>query len=113
MELRLREFPHRGPIVWIAVTAGIFFWAVHLVASAALVEPACNDSSLDWVLNGLTVVCAGFTLIAGLITFRMMRDPSPNTRFLGVLGTLSNGINFLLIVVEGLVITGVHPCVGR
>lgn len=113
MDLRLRAFPHRGPLVWIALTTGIAMWAIHLVASAALVEPACTESSLEWVLNGLTVVTAGVTLIAALVCVRLLRDPHPNTRFLGIVGVLSNAINFLLIVSEGLWITGVHPCVGR
>lgn len=113
MDLRLRAFPHRGPIVWIALTTGIAMWAIHLVASAALVEPVCKDGSLTWILNALTVGTAAITLGAGVVCVRLVRDPSPNTRFLGVLGLLTNAINFMLIVGEGLFIIGVQPCVGR
>jgi hypothetical protein len=40
-----------------ALSGGVVAWIVHLVASTALVQPAC-DHSLVWLLNTITVVTA-------------------------------------------------------
>jgi len=37
MNLRLRAFPDRGPLVWFAFSAGIAAWIVHLTLFASVV----------------------------------------------------------------------------
>jgi hypothetical protein len=109
MSLRAREFPDRGILVWFALTAGIAAWLVHLAGFAALVE-FVHDNGYSWLFtvgNSLAVVV---TLVAGWLSWCIFRaggdDEELGTvggrmRFLGALGLLVNGINLLLIVLEG------------
>jgi len=120
MDLRLRAFPRRGPLPWVAVCTGIAMWTVHLVAGAALAPNACNDNAAYDAINVLTVVTALVTVGAMVVCWRMMRhrDTSElagggHIRFLGVLGLLANAINLMLILFEGSFVVVIHSCVGR
>jgi hypothetical protein len=109
MSLRVREFPDRGVLVWCALTAGIVAWIVHLSAFAALVEFVHNNGC-SWIFtlgNGAALVV---TLAAGWLSWLMYRagtdaegvgTPAGRIRFLGALGLGINGINLLLILLEG------------
>jgi hypothetical protein len=109
MSLRTREFPDRGVLVWAALTAGIAAWILHLSAFAALVE-FVHDNGYSWIFslgNGLAVAV---TLAAGWLSLLMYRagsddedlgTPAGRMRFLGALGLAVNGINLLLILLEG------------
>jgi hypothetical protein len=109
MSLRLRSFPDRGALVWFAVTAGIAAWVVHLVGFAALVAFVHREGYF-WIYSVGNGVAITVTLIAGWLCFLMVQSSSDDEgagtrggriRFLGYLGLLSNGINLLLIVLEG------------
>ncbi len=120
MDLRLRAFPRRGPLPWIAVCTGIAMWTVHLVAGAALAPNVCNDHAAYDAINVLTVVTALVTVAAMLVCVRMMRYRDTNElsggghiRFLGVMGLLVNAINLMLILLEGGFVVAIHSCVGR
>jgi hypothetical protein len=109
MSLRIKDFPDRGVLVWFAITAGIVAWIVHLAAFAALVG-FVHDNGYFWIFslgNGLAVA---ITLAAGWLSWLMYRagtddeemgTPGGRMRFLGALGLAVNGINLLLIMLEG------------
>lgn len=119
-DLRLREFPDRGPIVWFALTAGILAWMVHLTAFAALVE-LVNDHGWFWLFyvgNGAAFAMAALAMwLSWLIARAGAGTPEDagtvagRIRFLGLLGLLVNGINLLLIVWEGSYVffISIHP----
>jgi hypothetical protein len=109
MSLRAREFPDRGVLVWFALTAGIAAWIVHLTAFAALVG-FVHDHGYSWVFSLGNGVALALTLVAGWLSWLMYRagaddeelgTPAGRIRFLGALGLLVNGINLLLIALEG------------
>jgi hypothetical protein len=109
MSLRTREFPDRGVLVWFALTASIAAWIVHLTAFAAMVG-FVRDNGYFWIFtvgNGLAVA---ITLVAGWLSWLMYRagaddeslgTPEGRIRFLGEMGLLVNGVNLLLILLEG------------
>ncbi|HEY3671725.1 MAG TPA: hypothetical protein VGN51_12380 [Acidimicrobiia bacterium] len=109
MSLRAREFPDRGVLVWVALTAGIAAWLLHLAGFAALVT-FVHDHGYAWIFtvgNGLAVAV---TVVAGWLSWLMYRagtddedvgTPGGRIRFLGALGLIVNGINLLLILLEG------------
>jgi hypothetical protein len=109
MSLRAREFPDRGVLVWFALTAGIAAWILHLSAFAALVE-FVHDHGYSWLFSLGNGLALAVTLVAGWLSWLMYRagtddeelgTPAGRTRFLGALGLLVNGINLLLILLEG------------
>jgi hypothetical protein len=55
-----------------ALFGGIALWMVHLVASTALVRPAC-DHSLTWLLNTTTVVTGVGAAAAAAAGWRIRR----------------------------------------
>jgi hypothetical protein len=108
MNLRVRDFPDRGALVWFALTAGIAAWVLHLVVFASLVE-FVNDNGFFWIFYVGNVAAIALTLVAGWLSWLLYRagddeelgTPAGRTRFLGAVGLLVNGINLLLIVFEG------------
>ncbi len=109
MNLRLRAYPDRGPIVGFAMTAGIAAWAVHLVFFSSVVRYV-HTSGDFWMFHIGNAVCLVIALVAFALTWDMYRrgeddegagTPEGRMRFLGMLGMLVNGINILLIVAEG------------
>lgn len=109
-DLRLREFPDRGPLVWFALTAGIVAWMVHLTVFAAIVE-LVHDHGWFWLFylgNGVALALAVLAMWLSWLIARAGADAPEDAgtvdgriRFVGLLGLLVNGINILLIALEG------------
>jgi hypothetical protein len=121
MSLRLRDFPDRGFLVWFAVTAGIAAWIVHLTLFAALVQ-FIHDNGFFWFFYIGNAVCIAITLFAGWLSWLLVRasdepedagTPGGRMRFLGIVGLLSNGVNLILIVLEGTYIFFIATGHGR
>jgi hypothetical protein len=109
MSLRAREFPDRGALVWFALTAGIAAWAVHLAGFAALVG-FVHDNGFSWIFTVGNAAALAITLVALWLSWLIYRaggdddelgTPAGRMRFLGALCLLVNGINLLLILLEG------------
>ena len=109
MSLRLREFPDRGLLVWLALTAGIGAWIIHLTVFAALVT-FVHDNGFFWLFYIGNAVAIAVTLLATWLSWLLVRagdeaedagTPGGRIKFLGLLGLLVNGLNLLLIVLEG------------
>jgi hypothetical protein len=109
MSLRAREFPDRGVLVWFALTAGIVVWIVHLAGFASLVE-FVHDNGYSWVFTVGNIIAVAITLLALWLSWRIyeagtddeeLGTPGGRMRFLGALGIVVNGINLLLIALEG------------
>src|SRR5439155_1492254 len=108
MNLRVRDFPDRGALVWFALTAGIVAWVVHLTVFAALVE-FVHDNGFFWFFYVGNIAAVALTLLAGWLSWLLYRagddeelgTPAGRMRFLGALGLAVNGINLLLILFEG------------
>jgi hypothetical protein len=109
MNLRLRAFPDRGPLVWFAFSAGIAAWIVHLTLFASIVA-LVHRHGYFWIFHVGNAGALVLTLLATWMCWRMVRDadayagpdwPAERIRFLGHVGLLVNAINLLLIVTEG------------
>ena len=94
---------------WIAIGGGIAAWAVHIVASASLVDLACEKRA-EWPLHALTAVCVVGALAALVVAIRLTRTPSPPWRFVGWVGVISSLANLLLILLEGSYVLFLKPC---
>ena len=117
MNLRLRAYPDRGPIVWFALTGGIAAWAVHLVFFSAVVRYVHNTGDF-WLFHAGNATCLFVALVATALSWDMYRQgrddegagtPEGRIRFLGILGLVVNGVNILLIVAEGSLIYFLKP----
>jgi hypothetical protein len=109
MSLRLRGFPDHGFLVWFAVGAGIFAWMVHLTALAAVVG-FVHDNNSFWLFHVINFGCLVVAAVAMWLSWLLYRagdapiesgTTGGRIGFLGALCLLVNGINILLIVVEG------------
>jgi hypothetical protein len=109
MSLRLRSFPDRGALVWFALVAGIVAWAAHLIGFASVVA-LVNEHGYFWIFYVGNGAAIAITLVAGWLSYLMATKgdddesagtPGGRIRFLGYLGLLVNGVNLLLILLEG------------
>jgi hypothetical protein len=109
MSLRLRSFPDRGALVWFALTAGIAAWIVHLTVFSSIVG-FVHEHGYFWLFYVGNGVAIAVTLLAGWFSYLMVKSadddesagtPAGRIRFLGYVALLSNGINLLLILLEG------------
>ncbi len=109
MSLRVRDFPDRGALVWFAIIAGVVAWVVHLTLFAALVE-FVHENGFFWLFYVGTTIAIAITLAAAWLSWLLVDSSDEpedagtaggRRRFLGELGLLVNGINLLLIVLEG------------
>jgi len=110
MSLRIRDFPDRGALLWFAVTAGIVAWMAHLVFFASIVE-FVHDNGFFWLFHVGNAVCIALALLALYLSWLLYRagddhdeeDPTPEgrMRFLGLVGLAANGVNLMLILLEG------------
>jgi hypothetical protein len=109
VSLRLRSFPDHGALVWFALTAGIAAWVAHLVGFAAVVQ-FVHTNGFFWIFYVGNGVAIAVTLVAAWLSYLMVRaapddesegTPAGRIRFLGYVGLLVNGINLLLILLEG------------
>ncbi|MEZ5264474.1 MAG: hypothetical protein R2755_22455 [Acidimicrobiales bacterium] len=60
-------------LLWYGLAAGAGWWAVHLVALAALVPAACGRPWVLWLMHGATLVCAAGTVAAIASAGRLRR----------------------------------------
>ncbi|HEX2850104.1 MAG TPA: hypothetical protein VHN98_06110 [Acidimicrobiales bacterium] len=107
--------------VWVAVFAGIALWAVHIVACASLVRFACHDRWAVWAMHGITAVTGLLTVVAIVACWRFTVGsdhrtedgiaPLSQRRFLGVFGLGVNGISLALILLEGIYVVFLSPCI--
>jgi hypothetical protein len=122
VNLRTRDFPDHGFLVWFALSAGLVAWAAHLLAFASLVE-FVHDNGFFWILhvgNGLCIALAAFAFFLSWLVYRggagaREEDATPagRMRFMGILGMGFNGINLLLILTEGSYIYFISTGHGR
>jgi hypothetical protein len=107
----------QGVLPWLALSAGVAMWAVHIVGEASLVRLAQLHPNVVWAMHALTAVTALVTLVALLISLHYARwddahegdgTPAGRTRFLGLLGVIFNVVNLMLILLEGLYVVVVE-----
>ena len=120
-----------GVTVWYAVLGGIGAWTIHLLVLTSVVQFTCNAGGYAWIMHVTTLVTLGMTAVAMALSLRLVRqgqkgDANGNghdgngrdgnggdgnggegngaerTQFLGQLGLVVGGVNFLLIALEGL-----------
>jgi hypothetical protein len=110
MNLRVRAFPDHGALLWFALIAGIVAWVAHLLTLASLVQ-FVHDNGYFWLFHVANAVCLALARLALYLSWLVYRagagadeeSPTPEgrMRFLGQVGLASNGINLLLILLEG------------
>ncbi|MGI9119475.1 MAG: hypothetical protein ACR2G7_05035 [Acidimicrobiales bacterium] len=100
----------QGPVrVWLPSVAATGAWTVHLLLTASLVELACNQGDLTWVLHVTTAVTAGVALIALGLSLALVRSGG-ELRFVGQVSLLVSGINLALILLEGSYVLFLSAC---
>ena len=108
-----------GLTLWYAVLAGIGAWMGHLLLLSALAKWTCNEDGSRWILDVLTLVTAGATVLAMWLCAGIIRGadedeaagtPAGRTKFLGVFGMMTGGINLALILLEGSYAWFISPC---
>ena len=109
------------PKFWLAVSAGALAWTAHLLVSYALVPVACA-TGLAWILHAVTLATLLPTIVAGRVCYgvwKRRRDeegPSPRGReagyqqYLGLSGALLNALFGFAILLEGLPVAILSPC---
>ena len=110
MNLRVRDFPDRGALVWFAVTAGIVAWIAHLVFFASIVE-FVHDNGYFWLFHVGNVVCIALArpravpLVAAVPAGNGDDEEDPHAAGPDALprpfGLAVNAMNLLLILFEG------------
>ena len=102
-----------GVTVWYAVLGGIGAWTIHLLVLTSVVQFTCNAGGYEWIMHVTTLVTLGMTAVAMALSLRLVRqgkkgdangdgNGGERARFLGQLGLVIGGVNFLLIALEGL-----------
>jgi hypothetical protein len=109
-----------GVTVWYAVLGGIGMWTIHLLVLTSVVQFTCNAGGYEWIMHVTTLVTLAMTAVAMALSLRLVRrgreaeadggggggngsgNGGERTMFLGQLGLLIGGVNFLLIALEGL-----------
>ena len=111
------------PKLWLAVSAGALAWTAHLLVSYALLPLACA-TGLAWILHAVTLAtllataAGGWAAYQAWVRYRDRAGPSPGGReagyqqYLGLSGALLNALFGFAILLEGLPVAIVSPCLG-
>lgn len=101
----------RGLLVWYPVAGPVLLWMGHLTFCASAEHWAYIYPRWGWTLNAATAITAIATLVAILMSWRLMgiakgadeegQDDAGQLLFLAQLGLLVGIINLALILVEG------------
>ena len=109
--------------LWLAVASGALAWTAHLLVSYALLAVAC---ALDnaWILHAVTVATLVPTVIGARYCYRTWRryrgEAGPTSQgrsadyqqYLGLSGALLNGLFAFAILLEGLPVAIISPCLS-
>ena len=106
--------------LWFGILGPPIIWAARIAANYILVPYACWWEMI-WILHLTTLAGVLGTAIAGWVAWRHWRSsgrgtevelggPAIRARFMALVGVLSSGFFFLVIVAEGLANVFVHPC---
>jgi hypothetical protein len=119
-----RRRSRASALAWFSVLAPPLAWAAQLVIGYAFQEAGCGRPDADlWGagLGGLTsaviVACgvvAGLGAVAGVVAWRGSRgaDPLGRIEFLAIAGVASGFIFLLAIVLSGVALIPLDPCVA-
>lgn len=109
--------------LWLAVGAGALAWSAHLLVSYALVGVACA-TGLAWILHAVTLLTFLVTVTGGWVClrtwWRCRREAGAGPRglsadyqaYMGLGGTLLNALFAFVILLEGLPVALIPPCLG-
>lgn len=104
--------------LWTGILGPPILWAIRLSGSYLLVPVVCRTGSIA-ALHALTAATLGGTLLIGILTYGAWRRsrasggaPGARIRFMALIGVLSAGFFFAVIVAEGLANFLVHPCLN-
>lgn len=116
--MRPEDAPDRLLPLWFGILGPPVFWAMRISASYVMVPFVCEYGGV-LVLHGVTVAALAGATAAGLVawgTWRGSRSATPRpargerARFMGLIGVLSAGFFFAVIVAESLANFIVDPC---
>jgi hypothetical protein len=122
--------------LWFAALAGALAWSAHLLVSYVLLPLACGGMG-GWLLHGVTAATLGVALAGGWVGWRYWKadpvgaglappagggvSPAPTgsdpaggsgdwRRFMGLAGVLLDGLFGVAIMLEGLPVAILSPC---
>lgn len=106
--------------LWIGVLVGPIAALTQLEANYALVLWACRANQF-WPLHLVSLLALLFTLLAGLLAFRIWNqvDPKvegdgegtlPRSKFMAAVGMLISGLMLLVVIAQWLAVFVYHPC---
>lgn len=98
-----------------AMTAGVGWWAFHLVALAATAPAVCNGTTawLQTAINATAVIGVGSAIAASVSTIRSPSVPgrsSGRSRFLGQVSLAFNVITIALVILESVPVYVLGAC---
>lgn len=123
---------HRGllfgllaaPVAWAALHMFDYLWIETACRTGLLTSVWAGISGVSWVVVGATLVALAFTLWAGLLSYgrwRRLREPADadqlepieaRSHFLAASGLMVSVLFAVLIVLTGLPVLFLSPCVG-
>jgi hypothetical protein len=121
-----RPHPGGATLLWLGVLGAPFAWTVQHVSGYALTEANCGTAGrTTWevhmdawtiVVTALAVTVALAALTAAVATFRAVRDsgtdpPGGRIRFLSVIGIAIAPLFLAMILMSGLGVLMLNPCV--
>ena len=111
----LREGFRGRFVLYAALGIPIVAWMVHLGLTASLAHKSCTQSSVTWVMHGLTAGLGLICVVCGVIGFAAHRRAPEGTegtaqRFLGGFVVAVAIANLVLILWEGSYTVALSPC---
>lgn len=116
---RRRTDPGSAPL-WFAVLGPPVLWAVRFGASYALLPHACASGDVRplYALTVATLLAVAAAGVAGWVQWRRLAPgargevgaPEARARFMAVVGVLGSALFFAVVVLEGLALVFIDPC---
>ncbi len=106
-----------GAMIWIVTYGTIVLWLIHVGVEISLAGHGRGRPWVPWVMNGLTVALALFSVLATWAAWRIVGrhqqdeshlSPDGRTAFLGWMGVFIGSCDVALIVVEGVYLVALH-----
>jgi hypothetical protein len=109
---------HEFLMQWTGLLAGPFAWGLHMQANYALVPWVCKNGS-EIIIHLVTILALAITAVGAFAAWRSWQEGRETdvddaalsrTSFMGMLGLLTSGMFFLVIIAQEIPSYFFHPC---